>query len=121
MALVGALILAASWGWDYGQLRQRRQMIGGLGLTCKLYASDHGGVMPPDLRAVFPTYVNSPPYLAYATKEVEYFPGATARSNPVSLLMREKQPDGKGRRWVCHVDCSVEIADLQTPSFPSRE
>ncbi len=84
-------------------------MLSGLGLVCKLYAGDHGGARPINLRALFPTYVNSPPYLDYATNAVEYFPGATDQSNPTTILMRERQPDFRGRRWVCTVDCSVQL------------
>lgn len=116
--LAGVLVFAVSQAKDSGQLRKRRQMISGLGLVCKLYASDHGGAMPPDLRAVFPAYVDHPRYLAYATNEVEYFPGATDQSNPATLLMREKRPDGKGRRWVCHTDCAVEMIDARRASSP---
>ena len=68
--------------------------------------------MPSDLRALFPTYVSSSWYLAYATNEVEYFPGATDRSNPAAVLMREKHADARGRRWVEHVDSSVELKKL---------
>lgn len=108
-ALLAALVFAVFQLRDYGQLRLRRNTLSGLDFACKLYAGDHHGAMPPDLRALFPGYVNSTWYLAYATGEVEYFPGATDTSNPATILMREKRPDPKGRRWVGYVDASVEL------------
>jgi type II secretory pathway pseudopilin PulG len=116
--LASALAFTLSWAKDYRQLRERRQMLSGLELTCKLYASDHGGARPPDLRALFPTYVNNPQYLAYATNEVEYFPGATDESNPATVLMRERRSDRRGRQWVGHVDCDVEIGQAHSTSSP---
>ena len=113
--LAAASVFAVAWFEDGAQLHQRRNMLSGLDAVCKLYAGDHDGATPPDLRAVFPVYVNSASYLAYAVNEVEYFPGATDKSNPDTVLLREKHADARGRRWVGHLDCSVE---LQTPPHP---
>ena len=73
--------------------------------------------MPPDLRAVFPKYLHSPDYLAYAADEVEYFPGAIDSANPAAVTMRERRPNHRGQRWVAHLDCSIEL--VQPSRSPS--
>jgi hypothetical protein len=100
------------------ELNDRRHRLGTLQLACKFFAVDHGGVMPPDLRAVFPRYLNDERYLAYAANEVDYFPGLTDNSPPNSVLVREKKVDFLGRRWIGHVDQSLE---LTRPDFHSLQ
>ena len=65
--------------------------------------------MQLSLDVLFPRYLDSPSYSAYAASDVEYLPGATLESNPATVLLREKHPDGRGRRWVASVDMSLYL------------
>ncbi len=85
-------------------------MLGTIQCVCLMYAQDHEGAMPPDLRVLFPQYINAPSLYTYATNDVEYFPGATEASSPAVVLLREKRPDRHARRWVAFVDMHLELA-----------
>ena len=113
--LVGGLLLAlvlavgVRMGLDHFALVQRRHLLGTMQSACRLYAGDHAGKMPPDLRTLFPQYVNAPSLLAYATNDVDYLPGATVNADPRTVLLQEKRVDRDSRRWVAFVDMSLEL------------
>ena len=65
--------------------------------------------MPPGLSVLFPYHLNSPRHSVYAANDVEYFPDVTEEPNPATILLREKCPDRRGRRWVATVDMSLEL------------
>lgn len=120
LLLCGVLALGIAWSLDRLELNRRRHWLGSLQFACKLYASDHNASFPPDLDALFPVYIDHPRLRAYAANDVEYFPGASEKSAASTVLLREKRPDARDRRWVAYVDMSLDIArPRSTPPGPS--
>ncbi|MGV3531563.1 MAG: hypothetical protein ACO1QR_04280 [Chthoniobacteraceae bacterium] len=86
----------------------------GLYYACKMYATDNGGTFPPNLKVLFPNYINSkkPLICPLSSKEkpteFEYKFG-NAESKPDDVLIQSPQLTSDGRRVIVRRNGKREI------------
>lgn len=98
-----------------------------IGLGCVMYAEDHGGKFPPDLRTLVPDYIDNPRvfscpsnpsewrdflpggWVTEASSSYVYLPGRTAEMSGDTILAYDRQENhSHAGRNVLFVDAHVE-------------
>jgi hypothetical protein len=98
-----------------------------LGLACKLFAMDHGGLYPPLLMHVYPDYIAvktifTCPLCLKEQIGYAYFGGKDS-DPPKQVLLYSKAPTAEGKWVVIHNDLTYELVaeEPKQPEAPAKE
>ena len=94
------------------ELGRRRHQIGQVwGLIVIYYCPAHGDKFPTDLEELrrLPNYIQFVPYWDRASQEIELVAPGVHRTGKDVIVLRERQPDKRGRRWVHWLGGATEL------------